>query len=95
MVDVELFLGFPVDLAYEKNLQNVSAEIRSLFISDTDSVYLVKIRQKETTYLGKRVGQAIDLDSLLLIQNNILSLLKRLVPRTYSSDSLILFPIKK
>lgn len=92
MERVELFYGFPLSSEFEQKLSQVNPDIRSFFIKNHPD-YLKKIQEKNQIYLGKTVGEEIDLETLTLIQNNIFSLLKKIVPDfTYTTDTLILFP---
>lgn len=90
---VELFLGFHVPAEYAGKLNRVSPEVLALFIQD-NPVYLRQVVIDDVVYLGKFIGKNVEVDTLSLIQNHILSLLKKLVPEyPYSEDDLLLFPL--
>lgn len=93
MASVELFLGFPVSSSFSEKLAKVSPEMRALCIQE-GSEYLRQVNCEQGIVLGKYVGSIVDVDSLDLCQDHIISLLKKLVPdHPISPDSLILFPI--
>ena len=62
----------------------------------SEAVYLQEFVHHETRYLGKFLGSKTDLSSLELLEENIYSILKRLVPSyPYLDVPLKLFPVKE
>lgn len=60
---------------------------------DKSPTELKLIEQNDALYLGKDLGEEIDVEHLKLVEANLLSLLKKLSPeQTIDSNSLILFP---
>lgn len=93
MIELDLFLGFPVDRNFQERLQEIKPELLSLFIGP-DPAYLQELSSEEGYFLGKKIGKEIDLENLRLAEENIYSLLKRLLPDYPVKDvSLILFPV--
>jgi hypothetical protein len=91
--DYQFFLGFPLDSSYEECLQKVSPSVLSLFIQN-NSQYLQQMTYKDSLYLGKPLGFLIEVQRLELFQDNVYSLLRRLVPDyRYEEYPLVLFPI--
>lgn len=92
MEDTELFLGFSLTSGFLDKFQKLNPDICSLFIQK-NSNYLQKIYINNDVFIGKFVGQIVDIDKLQLIQTHIFSVLKKLVPDyNYENDSLVLFP---
>ncbi|MGK5594124.1 MAG: hypothetical protein ACSNEK_02045 [Parachlamydiaceae bacterium] len=92
-MDVELFLGYPLSKDLAEKFSNVKKELLALFIQSHPD-YLQETVYRGQRYLGKRVGSIADLDALFLLQENILSLLKKIVPdHSYHKKALILFPL--
>lgn len=92
--DYQIFLGFPVNPSFQEQLKQVSIELVSTFIQDHPD-YLQRIEHRGIPYLGKGIGSLVDCASVDLIQENIYSLLKRLVPDyPYQEHALILFAIE-
>ncbi len=92
-MDVELFLGYPLSEELIEKLFRVKQELRALFIQDHPD-YLQETYFQGQRFLGKKVGSIADLDALFLLQENILSLLKKIIPdHPYQNDALILFPL--
>lgn len=89
----KLFLGYPVDSGFEKALNGVDPAIVSLFIQDGED-YLHEVRYQGARYLGKQVSQIADFEQLELLETNIYSLLKKVVPDyPYHQKQLLIFPI--
>ena len=94
MLDYQLFLGFPLNSNYLNLLDEVSHPIKSLFIQNNHPEYLYKLEYQDVPYLGKKLGPITDIQSIELLEVNIYSLLRRLVPHfSYEKHPLILFPI--
>jgi hypothetical protein len=93
MYSARLFLGFPITSEFSSFLEQVDPKVLDLFIKDEEN-YLKKLKINEVSFLGKCVDNSIDLDSLELLEANIFSLIKKLVPiYPYSLNPLKLFPI--
>jgi hypothetical protein len=92
-LDYHLFLGFPITEIYRKQLNDVSQEVRSVFIRD-HADYLQYIEQVGQAYLGKRLNVPVDVSSLELMHDHIYSLLKCLIPAySYEDSSLMILTI--
>ncbi|KAF3361723.1 Uncharacterized protein PHSC3_001722 [Chlamydiales bacterium STE3] len=93
MGQLELFLGFQIEKDFADKLQKVNLDVRSLFIKNQPG-YLQEVEFQQQRYIGKMIDVNTDLDALFLLKNNILSILKKLVPEfPYKEDSLVLFPL--
>lgn len=93
MVHLQLFLGYPLDKSCEAQLQKVNPDLLTSFIGD-NSAYLQKFENMNGSFLGKKVGRAIDFEALRLAESNIYSLLNRLIPQyPFQETALMLFPI--
>lgn len=94
MFKVNLFLGFPVDDLYVKALENVNPMVVAQFINEEEG-YLSDIMHSNMRFLGKNVGTVVVLPKLELLEANIYSLLKKLVPDfPYQEAPLYLFPLE-
>ena len=80
MYQVTLFLGFPVDPPFASSLAALDPATVGLFIDDKEQNYLCSLDFEGKRYLGKYAGDLSTLTDLELLQNNIYSLLNRLVP---------------
>lgn len=93
MFSVELFLGFPLDSSFISALGKLDPREVGVFIRDGDQ-YLQEVTYREQRYLGKYVGEMSSIESLELIESNVFSLLKKLIPDyPYKEVSLSLFPV--
>lgn len=93
MYQVELFLGFPVCDFLSKNLESLNPHLYDLFVSEKEE-YLRVIEQGGVCYLGKFLGKLIEENALKLAEENVLSILKKMVPDfPFNPDSFILFPV--
>jgi len=94
MFEMQLFLGFPVDAIYASELEKVNPNLVSQYVQDSDD-YLREVIQNELRFLGKNIGKIITLSQLELIEANIYSVLKKLVPDyPYEETPLYVFPIE-
>jgi hypothetical protein len=94
MFDYQLFLGLPLSDSYQKELKQLSAAIRDIFIQTHSSPYLQQIESEGMVYLGKYLGPSIELAALDSLQAHIYSLLKKLIPHyPYEQHSLLLFAL--
>lgn len=95
MIDLQLFLGYPVDELFAARLHEISPELKAHFVG-LNPDYLEECRIGGNHFLGKKVGKEIDLDNLKQVEKNIYSLLDRLVPTyPFRDKSLILFSLNK
>lgn len=93
LFDLELFLGFPINKAFAEATAKLDPKITLLFIGDSDE-YLRQVAYQDVVYWGKNIGEICDVDKLELIESNIYSLLKKIVPDyPYAETSLLLFPL--
>ena len=97
MLEVALFLGFPVDRAYARSMEAVDPTLLELFFHNSnDCDYLSEVTNDGVRYLGKYAGENNRVADIALLQNNIYSILKKLIPDyTYETVPLILFPTEK
>jgi hypothetical protein len=96
MFEINLFLGFPVDALYELQLAQANPNIVALFVQKTNDEYLREIFHNEIRFLGKNIGKMTSLTQLELLENNIYSLLKKLVADfPYDEIPLYLFPVEQ
>lgn len=95
MFSVELFLGYPVEGGFAEALGRVDPQLANLFIQGGEN-YLQQVVHQDVRYLGKFAGEMCDIGRLELLEKNIFSLLKKLIPDySYESVSLVLFPTNK
>ncbi len=93
MYSVALFLGFPIDHAFAEALKSIDSQLANLFIRKNDDSYLQEVSYNGVRYLGKFAGEINDPASLKLLEENIYSLLKRIVPNyQFERGALVLFP---
>ncbi len=93
MFSARLFLGFPVDPLYAGKLDRVNPALVNTFIGENEE-YLCAIDHGDMRYLGKQLGSIISMDHLELLEKNIYSFLKRLVPDfPYGEAPLYLIPL--
>lgn len=93
MIEVELFLGYPVDEGFRDLLKAIDPAFYSQFIGNNPD-YLQEMKVSHGFFLGKKIGQEVDIERLKLAEENIYSLLKRLLPEYPLKDTpLVLFPI--
>lgn len=92
MYEVELFLGFPIDSSFATALSSIDPKIISIFIRN-DRDYLQEITYQNNRYIGKFAGKLNDLSGLELLNSNIYSILKKIVPDyPFEKTQLELFP---
>lgn len=86
-----LFLGFKVEDSFAAEISKLDQKYVDLYVK-TDEAYLQWITYEKIRYLGKPIGKKTDVKTLELLEKNIYSLLKKLVPSYhYSSLPLSLF----
>lgn len=78
VLDVDLFLGFPLTEEFQKSLALLPQAESSLFLKGGQG--LESVTFEGSGYLGKRCGHLVDIHSLELLENNIFSLLFKLFP---------------
>lgn len=92
MYSARLFLGFAVDPIFAEKLEKANPALLKEFIQD-DGDYLCEIHHRQLHYIGKQLGHIVSMDQLELLENNIFSFLKRLVPEfPYEETQLYLIP---
>ena len=92
MFSLSLFLGFPVSASYSEALAKIDPQIIKMFISDNEDSYLNEVTFEGTQYIGKYVGEVAALSELELLQQNIYSILNKMIPNhTCESVPLVLF----
>ena len=95
MFDYQLFIGFPKDPIFQQELQKANDHLMNQFIN-THGEYLQEINHQGMQYLGKKVGKLATFSDITLIEANIYSILKKLVPHfPYEETPLMLFPISE
>lgn len=95
MFEIQLFLGFPVDALYAAELDKVNPNLVSQYVQESDD-HLREIIQNEMRFIGKNIGKIITLPQLDLIENNIYSVLSKLVQDyPYDETPLYIFPIEQ
>jgi hypothetical protein len=93
MFERKLFFGFQIDPVFQDALSAVNEELLGIFIR-ADGEYLQELSHENRCYLGKFVDSPLDLAALELLQVNIYSMLKRLIPNyPYEQSSLWLIPL--
>lgn len=89
----QLFLGFPLSSEFASKLEKTNPYAVSLFIQEKGD-YLHEVNFKNGKYLGKFVNNLADFSELELLEANIFSILKKLVPNyPYEQNPLVLFTI--
>jgi hypothetical protein len=92
MYSVKLFFGFYVNEELADELIKVNPKLLALFIQNEEN-YLKEIEIQNKRYIGKGIESSIDLVSLELLQANIYSLLKKILPTyPFEKSPLILLP---
>lgn len=87
MNDLQLFLGFPLNAALSAVFDHIDPKRKSLFVNEGES-YLQEVSVNGTRYLGKPIGRHTDLPQLELLQANIYSLLKKILPEDHPFESI-------
>lgn len=83
MIELQLFLGFPIESSLANRLNGSS-------FSDLN---LMCIKGPKGEYIGKKVGSSIDRESLHNAEANVYSLLRKLLPDfPFNVSALVLFP---
>jgi hypothetical protein len=93
MFEYQLFIGFPKDPIFEKELQKINPHLIQQFLK-SESEYLEEIQYQGMSYLGKRLGKLVKISEISLLEANIYSILKILVPQfPYDETPLMLITI--
>lgn len=93
LIDSTLFLGLPVDSSLALSIGKINPQLLSLFLHSGED-YLQEVTFQGTRYIGKFVQNEEPLIQLELLEANIFSLLKKLIPNhPYENSHLILFAL--
>ena len=79
-MDVSLFLGLPVDAHCAKNLESLDPLTRELYISKHQESYLCEVEFCGIKYLGKFIGEITTIVDLKLLEKNIYSIFRKIIP---------------
>lgn len=91
MTELQLFLGLPIDESLSTALKS-SKDYDRLFSADSD--YLIEVKVRDGTYIGKKLDQSIDQERLHNTEASIYSLLAKLDSKyPFKSIPLVLFPL--
>ncbi len=92
MFSASLFLGFPLSASSSQALAQINPQLMKMYISDQEDSYLNEVTFEGATYIGKYVGEIATVSELELLQQNIYSILNKMIPNhTCESVPLILF----
>ena len=95
MLEPHLFIGFAVDDEIEKGLHRANPHAVDLFIQN-NSEYLHEAHAADTRYLGKYLTAAHNIEQLRMVENNIASLITKLVPNfDPTATTPVLFAVAK
>ena len=93
MFDAELFLGFPVDALYSRQIEKANPHVVAQFIQKKGD-YLQEATYDEMRFIGKEVGKIVTIPQLKQLEQNVYSILKKIVPEfPYNETPLYLFPV--
>lgn len=94
MHHLSLFLGFCITDDFAERLNKVRPELLALYIKDGEGMWLQEVTHQGERYLGKPVGDVVEVDQLSLHESNIISFLKKIVPiYPYETHPLVLIPM--
>ena len=79
ILDLKLFFGFEVEASLEDALSKANSHAVQLFINNS-SEYLHEVFHNGNRYIGKFIGEISSPSELELLQANIYSITKKLVP---------------
>jgi len=94
MFDMQLFLGLKIDENLEAELKNTNPNLVEYFINSTDE-YLHEIEHQGERFLGKFLGNIVELAHIPLIENNIHSIITKLTPKHTKRPLVVLAVTKK
>lgn len=90
-----LFLGYCTSPALTHAFSFIDPHKIALFIQDKNTQYLSEVVYEGECYVGKFADQISSVEHLTLLETNIFSILKKLIPAFPFEDSqLLLFPIE-
>lgn len=93
MFEKEIFIGFPVDSLFEKELAKANQNVVAAFIQESND-YLQECLYENQRYIGKKAGANLSIAQIQLLEKNVYSLLRKIVPDfPYEETSLYLFPV--
>lgn len=91
-LDLSLFLGFPCDALFEKELELANPFFVTFLTSGGD--YLEATYENQKKYLGKKLPPLVTLPELECFELHIISLLRRLAPHySFNTHPLILLTV--
>lgn len=86
----ELYLGLGIDKDLFDALQKIDPKIYSYYTHQLQ--YLVEMEFSQEKFLAKKIGNRIDYSDLILLESNLLSILKKLLPSyNFNSELFTLF----
>lgn len=94
MIQLQLFLGIPLDQTVERALARIDPKVRDYFIGD-NSKYLQKTQRGDQAFLGKFLGSTFALEESEVISSHLKSLFSRLFSDELELNSLKLIAIAK
>lgn len=93
MFDLVMFLGFPLQADFAQASAHLDPKLTRLFTAQNEE-YLREVVYQNEVYWGKSIGEICDVDKLELLEKNVYSLLKKIVPDyPYGNTCLYLFPL--
>lgn len=93
LFDIQLFLGYLVDSAFEAKLHQLDPQLKSLFINPAGD-YLQEVVIAQSRYLGKLIGKTSSPAQLELAEANIYSILQKIDPtHPFHQTPLVLLPV--
>lgn len=93
IIPSRLFFGFLAEGVFAAKLSLVADDLKSFIIQNQDP-YLYRISHEGKVYLGKYVESELTITDLQLVESNIFSLLRKLLPDyPYRDVELFLIPI--
>lgn len=93
LIREEMFLGVPLTDEVSQKLSEVDPSFRNFFIKD-EGEYLQEKVYGGKVYVGKKISSIENLSELALIESNIYSLLKKMMPdHPCEEGTMWLFPI--
>lgn len=90
--EVVLFLGYPMTAALDEAIRKLDPARESHFFQDHTSNYYLQIASEGSQqFLGKCAGKLISIEELKLLETNISSLIRQLLPDCTLQHKSILF----
>ena len=81
MLEVCLFLGFHVDDDLEAKLKKTSPHLVKYFINNSTDEYLHDIQYQDKRFIGKKLSNIVETEKIKLLENNIHSIVSKLVTK--------------